>query len=320
MSSDGTKIVGIGGNNVWLSTDSGSTWNNKTAGTALEDAVLSFAGLGASSDLSSIVVFKSTATTNLWISTDTGSSWASATAGTALEGIPAFGSMSMSGDGQSIAVTNGGASWGSIVTGTSAEGTTWTPLAYSSDGSVLALSSYWGGSSGDIWTFTKIVTPAVTSESTPPAPPASSGATNGPIFTGSIANLPGSIAPRPQLIHPGGRVEYISTSTLENLFKTNILPADQSVSVRDDSVIINTTSTVTFARNLEYKMVGNDVKALQVYLNTHGFPVAFSGPGSSGQETQFFGGATYRALIKFQKANSVPGTGYFGPITRGIIK
>ena len=55
---------------------------------------------------------------------------------------------------------------------------------------------------------------------------------------------------------------------------------------------------------------------LQQYLNTHGSPVAASGPGSPGMETTKFGALTYSALIKFQKAHNLPPTGFFGPLTR----
>ncbi|MSR70540.1 peptidoglycan-binding protein [Candidatus Kaiserbacteria bacterium] len=76
-----------------------------------------------------------------------------------------------------------------------------------------------------------------------------------------------------------------------------------------------------FARNLEVGMTGDDVKALQVYLNTHGYAVASSGAGSPGNETNKFGGATKAALIKFQKAKAItPAVGYFGPKTRAAAK
>jgi len=62
--------------------------------------------------------------------------------------------------------------------------------------------------------------------------------------------------------------------------------------------------------------VGEDVKMLQIYLNTHGYPIAKSGIGSLGNETTKFGGATKAALIKFQKDNGIlPATGAFGPAT-----
>ena len=81
------------------------------------------------------------------------------------------------------------------------------------------------------------------------------------------------------------------------------------------------TAVSTFARNLELGMSGADVKALQVYLNTHGYVVSSSGPGSVGNETSKFGGATRAAVIKFQKAMGItPAVGYFGPKTRAAAK
>jgi len=84
-----------------------------------------------------------------------------------------------------------------------------------------------------------------------------------------------------------------------------------------------TTGTVTaaFARNLELGMTGADVKALQQWLNANGYRVASSGPGSPGNETSKFGGATRAALIKFQKTMGItPAAGYFGPKTRAAVK
>lgn len=80
-------------------------------------------------------------------------------------------------------------------------------------------------------------------------------------------------------------------------------------------------AAVSFTRDLEVGVIGDDVKALQVYLNTHGYTVSSSGPGSPGNETTRFGGATKAALIKFQKTNGItPAAGYFGPKTRGAVK
>jgi peptidoglycan hydrolase-like protein with peptidoglycan-binding domain len=67
-------------------------------------------------------------------------------------------------------------------------------------------------------------------------------------------------------------------------------------------------------------MTGDDVKALQIYLNTHGYTITSSGPGSSGQETNRFGGLTRAALAKFQKGKGIsPAAGYFGPKTRAAM-
>jgi hypothetical protein len=66
--------------------------------------------------------------------------------------------------------------------------------------------------------------------------------------------------------------------------------------------------------------VANDIRTLQQFLNARGFIVAESGPGSTGHETSFFGLKTYRALVDFQKASSLPATGYLGPLTRALIE
>ncbi len=82
----------------------------------------------------------------------------------------------------------------------------------------------------------------------------------------------------------------------------------------------STPSSTTFTRNLEVGSTGADVKALQVWLNANGYPIAASGAGSSGNETTRFGSATRAALIKFQKAKGItPAAGYFGPKTRAAL-
>lgn len=69
---------------------------------------------------------------------------------------------------------------------------------------------------------------------------------------------------------------------------------------------------------------GQDVYRLQVFLNQHGVTVATVGPGSRGQETEYFGPATLAAVKRFQEqyrseilvpVNLTTGTGYFGPST-----
>jgi parallel beta-helix repeat protein len=61
-------------------------------------------------------------------------------------------------------------------------------------------------------------------------------------------------------------------------------------------------------------------RELQRFLNTNGFPIAPSGPGSLNNETDIFGALTRQALIKFQQANGItPALGIFGPITRAFI-
>jgi peptidoglycan hydrolase-like protein with peptidoglycan-binding domain len=75
-------------------------------------------------------------------------------------------------------------------------------------------------------------------------------------------------------------------------------------------------------------MSGADVTNLQRYLNSHGFALATTGTGSSGQETDYFGKLTFNALVKFQNAHAADilmplhlssGTGIFGSGTIAFI-
>jgi murein L,D-transpeptidase YcbB/YkuD len=75
----------------------------------------------------------------------------------------------------------------------------------------------------------------------------------------------------------------------------------------------------TFIRNLALGFSGTDVKSLQQFLNARGFTLALSGPGSLGSETTFFGNLTRAAVLRFQKANGLPRTGFFGPLSRAVV-
>lgn len=79
--------------------------------------------------------------------------------------------------------------------------------------------------------------------------------------------------------------------------------------------------TAVFTRDLDVGSSGEDVRALQVYLNAHGAQIAESGPGAPGSETSLFGGLTRAALARFQATNGIsPAVGYFGPLTRSYIQ
>ncbi len=103
--------------------------------------------------------------------------------------------------------------------------------------------------------------------------------------------------------------------------------ADATVLTNVSAALNSRTSTGTgsgspsaFVRDLELGVEGEDVKALQQYLNTHGYTVAVSGAGSAGHETDYFGPATKAAIITLQKENGIsPAIGYFGPLTRAHV-
>jgi len=86
------------------------------------------------------------------------------------------------------------------------------------------------------------------------------------------------------------------------------------------------SATDDFARALKVGMRGEDVRILQILLNTDAETrIVASGAGSPGNETDYFGPATKRALIKFQEkyraevltpVGLTAGTGFFGEKTR----
>ena len=74
----------------------------------------------------------------------------------------------------------------------------------------------------------------------------------------------------------------------------------------------------TFTKNLTLASKGEEVKYLQVFLNSDPTTqVAASGVGSAGKETTYFGNATKAAVKKFQtKYGITPVAGYWGSISR----
>ena len=80
------------------------------------------------------------------------------------------------------------------------------------------------------------------------------------------------------------------------------------------------TTSATFTRTVRINDTGEDVKELQKYLNTHGYPAAITGPGSLGNDTTKFGLLTHSAVVKFQIANGLTPDGIVGPMTRAFLK
>jgi hypothetical protein len=80
-------------------------------------------------------------------------------------------------------------------------------------------------------------------------------------------------------------------------------------------------TALSFTRTLRQGMTGQDIKRLQIFLNSQGFTVSKTGAGSLNKETTYFGPATKAALMKFQEAHRkevldplglLAPTGFFG--------
>lgn len=98
-------------------------------------------------------------------------------------------------------------------------------------------------------------------------------------------------------------------------------PSEVAPTITQSTVPATASPTMfVFLHDLRLGAVSEDVRQLQIYLNTHGFSVSTIGPGSRGNETIRFGAATRRALAAFQYDKHItPAVGVLGPITRTYI-
>lgn len=114
---------------------------------------------------------------------------------------------------------------------------------------------------------------------------------------------------------PAQQAQNLAPSALTTAYLNSLTPP--TFTAPSQPPVISHTA---FSRALTTGSTGSDVKSLQLYLNSKGFSIASTGPGSKGNETTHFGTLTRQALAKFQKANNIsPPVGFFGPITRTFI-
>ncbi len=67
--------------------------------------------------------------------------------------------------------------------------------------------------------------------------------------------------------------------------------------------------TLALNKQLDFGVTDPQVRELQRFLNSQGFQVASTGPGSAGSETDYFGPLTQAALQKFQSSKGIVSTG-----------
>ena len=314
-SSDGTKLAAADSNgNILTSADSGITWV-----TSFASSTLNFVGITSSSDGTKLAAVMDGG--DAWTSTDSGVTWIDQT-GSSVAANEGLYSVTSSSDGTRLAIvgsdnfppayiytsSDGGVTW---TQQTSAGSQNWTSITSSSDGTKLAAVVY----GGDIWT-------GILSFTSPTAPtPAPSGGGGMIVGSGPLApsaqGLSGYTPPRPQIDYPNGTIVYLdaTTTTSTSTASTTIV---SSIPITTPQTTLSASSS-PFVIDRQLWDQGPDILALQQFLNTHGYVLTLTGPGSPGSETDFIGVKTYQALIKFQKAHGLPATGYLGPLTRAAI-
>ena len=311
-SADGIKLTAVlYGGDIFTSIDSGATWTDRVS-----SGSRNWYAITSSADGTHLAAAENDG--DIYTSTDGGATWTNRTTGTPLSGLYWL-SITSSVDGTHLAVTATADALnvnpGYIYTSADSAATWqrqdtagqdfWGVITSSADGTKLVAVA-----SGPDWGAVGRIHTAVPHLDTVPSitPPPSG---NGPIV-GTYGKIGGPLpfgipAPRNQIRYSDGRVIFIDAAT-------SSLPTKIATSTNSNSVF-------KFPRTLKLGMNGSDVQQLQIFLNTHDFPIAPSGAGSSGHETTHFGPATKLALDKFQAANKItPASGLLGPLTRTAIQ
>ena len=112
------------------------------------------------------------------------------------------------------------------------------------------------------------------------------------------------------------RVSSGSSGSRRRIVSTSQSPTIPTVSTPTSPA----PSSNTQIKDLKKGYKGQEVKTLQMVLNILGFNIAKTGPGSQGNETDFFGSLTQTSLIKFQKAQNItPAVGDFNLETQTVV-
>ncbi len=128
-----------------------------------------------------------------------------------------------------------------------------------------------------------------------------------------------------QLAKYAGQEIYDVADSVINMYLEEEAPAVQEEQSEGTGL---KPASMEFTRDFKIWSYGDDVKALQEFLNNNGYLLDDSGMGSPGKETKWFVIKTKAALKKFQNdhreeilvpAGLEEGNGVFGPITRAFI-
>jgi hypothetical protein len=327
-SADGTTLAAsvhynLPSGDIWTSTDSGVTWTDRTASGAFHNS--NWYGLACSAAGTKLAVTQGApldqggvGTGDIVTSADGGATLINRTMGTPASDHEWRG-IASSPDGTKLAAevfggdiwtsTDSGATWTNETTGTSASGQQWRAITSSSDGIKLAAEVF----GGDIWTG--IIPPPA-----PPSPAPVVASSGGGGWSGGCSTYPQGDLPS------WGVIPCTPTNPSQGsaVLPASISPAPLSRAPATAQVASSTpsqfaTSSLSFPQNRQLWSEGPDILTLQKFLNTHGYVLTPSGVGAPGNEITTFGMLTYQALIKFQKANNLPATGYLGPLTRAAL-
>jgi hypothetical protein len=348
-SADGTKLAAVdagsgAGGDIYTSTDGGATWTDQTAA-----GTRNWLSITSSADGIKLAADIGDAPGDIYTSSDGGDTWTDQTAA----GTQFWGGITSSADGSKVAAaeafdatcSNPGYIWTATLspTLTTSAASSVFPTGATLNGSIDEVGNGTSTTEGFVYgadtaygatttesgsfgtgSFTAGIAPLTCNTTYHYAAYATNGYLgygNDQTFTtsacpsssgGGMVVGSGPLAPSPfffnykppvfQIIYPDGHVVYPATSFAAH-------PASTASS----------SASYTFTQNRKLNDSGPDILTLQQFLNTHGFQVASSGPGSPGSESDYFGAKTYQALVKFQQANNLPATGYFGPLTRALV-
>jgi len=168
-------------------------------------------------------------------------------------------------------------------------------------------------------TVTNVITPSATACTT-----SSGGSGGGGGGGGGGGQIVGSSPTAPGYVN----TNPTATSSLIGVQTVSAATSSPASGAAGHASTATTTWSNVFTQNLHYRAISPEVAALQQYLNAHDAPVAAIGPGSPGEETDYFGLLTYAALVKFQDAHAAEiltpvgltqASGYFGPATRAFV-